>query len=68
MKDRKVFFMYIGKHSKKFHVSQRGNVPGGAIVIIALLKISKQSEAKLIRYTYKLQIYCNSVFQTDKQH
>lgn len=34
----KVFFMYIKKHSKKFHVSHLGAAPGGVIFIIALLK------------------------------
>lgn len=46
--------MHIEKHSKKFHVSQRGAATGGVIVTIALLINPKQFGAKLIRFTNKI--------------
>lgn len=53
-KDGKLVFMRIEKHSKKFHVSQRGAATGGVIVTIALLINPKQFGAKSIRFTNKI--------------
>lgn len=53
-KDGKLVFMRIEKHSKKFHLSQRGAATGGFIVTIALLINPKQFGAKFIRFTNKI--------------